>query len=65
MQRDGAVIHVVAGHLADRSDALDWLANAHLHVPLARADEVRRPILPPAHRHPRNARIIPKSRDFH
>ena len=65
VQRDGAVIHVVAGHLADRSDALDRLANAHLHVPLARADEVRRQVPPPAHRHPRNARIIPKSRDFH
>jgi hypothetical protein len=38
---------------------------------LARADEVARPITDPnrwrqqPHRHPRNVRIMPKSRDFH
>jgi error-prone DNA polymerase len=34
-------------------------------VPLARADEVRKPIPNGTHRHPRDVRIIPKSRDFH
>jgi error-prone DNA polymerase len=42
-------------------------------VPIARADEVRRPGPDTAHPkehprstgHPRNARILPKSRDFH
>ena len=72
VQREGDVIHVVAHHLSDRSDALERLsegaAEGQMEVPLARADEVRKPI--PAgrsgtHRHPRDVRVIPKSRDFH
>jgi error-prone DNA polymerase len=65
LQRDADVIHVVATHLTDRSDALDRLANDPMQVPLARADEVRKPVPESAHRHPRDVRIIPKSRDFH
>jgi error-prone DNA polymerase len=65
LQRDADVIHVVATHLTDRSDALDRLAQAPMAVPLARADEVRKPIPNGTHRHPRDVRIIPKSRDFH
>ena len=65
LQRDADVIHVVATHLTDRSDALDRLANDPMELPLARADEVRKPIPNGTHRHPRNVRIIPKSRDFH
>jgi error-prone DNA polymerase len=65
LQRDADVIHVVANHLTDRSDALDRLANDPMNVPLARADEVRKPVPESTHRHPRDVRIIPKSRDFH
>jgi error-prone DNA polymerase len=65
LQYDADVIHVVANHLADRSDALDRLSNDPMQVPLARADEVRKPVPDGTHRHPRDVRIIPKSRDFH
>ena len=66
VQRSDDVIHVVAHHLKDRSDALDRLADGAMPVPLARADEVRKPI-PSGSRggHPRDVRVIPKSRDFH
>jgi error-prone DNA polymerase len=58
--------------VTDRSDLLDSLSlplEDTLEPPLARADEVvrgtpgnsRLPLL----RHPRDARIIPQSRDFH
>ena len=65
LQRDADVIHVVATALTDRSDALDRLAVDPMVVPLARADEVRKPVPGGTHRHPRDVRIIPKSRDFH
>jgi error-prone DNA polymerase len=67
IQRDAVsgVTHVVAETLADRSDALLRLADQPLTPPLSRADEVARPIPDPVPGHPRNARIIPKSRDFH
>jgi error-prone DNA polymerase len=102
---DHAVIHVVADTLTDRTGDLALLAEdgvADFASPLARADEVARPVdedarvtrmraragklsnnqplpLPPSlplpsqlplpsapqPMHPRNLRIIPKSRDFH
>ncbi len=67
VQRDpvSGVIHVVANVLTDRSDALMRLSDNRMPVPLARADEVARPVPEPTRGHPRNARIIPNSRDFH
>ncbi|MGC1502690.1 MAG: error-prone DNA polymerase [Sulfitobacter sp.] len=65
VQRSDEVVHVVVHHLIDRSDALDRLSNDNMDVPLARADEVKKPMAKSTHRHPRNLRIIPKSRDFH
>ncbi|MCF1709252.1 error-prone DNA polymerase [Tabrizicola sp. J26] len=67
IQRDpvSSVVHVVVEALEDRSDALLRLADREMAVPLSRADEVTRPIPAPRHHHPRNARIIPRSRDFH
>ncbi|MEM7614578.1 MAG: OB-fold nucleic acid binding domain-containing protein, partial [Pseudomonadota bacterium] len=65
VQRDADVIHVVAHQLTDRSDALNGLYNEPMEVPLARADEVRKPMPNATRNHPRNVRIIPKSRDFH
>ncbi len=66
------IIHLMVRRVTDRSDLLDSLSlplEDTLEPPLARADEVvrgtpgnsRLPLL----RHPRDARIIPQSRDFH
>jgi error-prone DNA polymerase len=67
VQRDpsSGVVHVVVDSLTDRSDALLRLADSRFAIPLSRADEVVRPIPQPTLGHPRNAKIIPNSRDFH
>ncbi|MGL4404457.1 MAG: error-prone DNA polymerase, partial [Notoacmeibacter sp.] len=96
VQRAGDVIHVVARKVIDRTSDLSLLAEngvADFAVPLARADEVARPVdedgrvkrmraragalsnnqplplptqtQPVRGSHPRNVRVIPKSRDFH
>ncbi|HUE45635.1 MAG TPA: error-prone DNA polymerase, partial [Aestuariivirgaceae bacterium] len=77
VQRSDDIIHVVADTLEDRTDWLLRLMNDRLlSPPLARADHVARPIQgsrdpsrdptrDPAARHPRQVRIMPKSRDFH
>nr|WP_199699643.1 error-prone DNA polymerase [Notoacmeibacter ruber] len=65
IQRDADVIHVVARRLTDRSDALERLSEGRLAAQLCRADHVTNPLPPMQMRHPRQARIIPKSRDFH
>ncbi len=65
VQRDADIIHIVAETLVDRTDALDQLADDPVKTALAHADEVLRPVREPPHRHPRDVRIIPKSRDFH
>ncbi|WP_316014366.1 error-prone DNA polymerase [Roseobacter sp. HKCCA0434] len=65
VQRDRDIIHVVADHLENRSDALDGLTGTVVPTPIARADEVLRPVPDHGSRHPRNVRVIPKSRDFH
>jgi error-prone DNA polymerase len=64
------VIHLMASRIYDRSAALGTLSQVHGPSPsLARADEVQRPQYPRQQArtssHPRNARIIPRSRDFH
>lgn len=64
------IVHIVAERLVDRSVDLLRLTRENLDPPLARADEVRRPVRDggaPSRgiRHPRNVRILPKSRDFH
>ena len=67
VQSADGVLHLVAERLVNRSDLLDGLADSDMPVPLARADEVARPIPEGAQgrRHPRDMRILPKSRDFH
>ena len=65
VQRDADIIHIVVQHLEDRTDALYRLSGDPLLTQLARADEVVKPISSVQHRHPRDVRIIPKSRDFH
>ncbi|MDZ4392078.1 error-prone DNA polymerase, partial [Cypionkella sp.] len=67
VQRDPAsgVTHVVVEQLNDRSDALLHLSGSPFAPPLSRADEVAHPIPAPTLGHPRNAKVIPNSRDFH
>jgi error-prone DNA polymerase len=67
LQRDPAsgVTHIVVESLQDRSDVLLRLSDRSLAPPLSRADEVKHPIPALTPGHPRNARIIPGSRDFH
>ena len=70
VQKTGEIIHVVASTIEDKSSWLPLLTEdgSMLRNHLARADEVARPVQdaqPPAARHPRNVRVIPKSRDFH
>ena len=77
IQRHEDIIHVVADSLEDFSSWLALLSKDDaLRPAIARADEVLRPDPGSARgkaagehprfaRHPRNERIIPKSRDFH
>ena len=65
VQFDDAVIHVVAHEIVDRNDALTMLSADTLRSELARADHVKNPLPAHAEGHPRDARVIPRSRDFH
>ncbi|MGL5362989.1 MAG: OB-fold nucleic acid binding domain-containing protein, partial [Bosea sp. (in: a-proteobacteria)] len=59
------VLHLMASRVIDRTPMLESLSDLHrAEMPLARADEFLRPQTPRG-RHPRDVRIIPKSRDFH
>ena len=58
------VVHLMAHTVIDRTDELGRLSETHCANPeLSRADEVNRPQNPRGH--PRDVRILPKSRDFH
>jgi error-prone DNA polymerase len=70
------IVHLLCHRLADESPRLAALTEPDLFAPdrssigdtLARADEVKRgerPVPPPRHSHPRNVRVLPRSRDFH
>ncbi|MEL6504875.1 MAG: error-prone DNA polymerase [Pseudomonadota bacterium] len=64
------VTHLVAKHLIDASDDIDFLSDAELHMERLRSDHVDRPLKtsrqePPIRVHPRNVRVIPKAREFH
>ena len=71
MQTDGRVIHVVADAVEDRSDVLDRLSPSALPAVTTRGDHPTNPIpdqtaaLPEPRRHPRDARPMQRSRDFH
>ena len=58
------VVHLMAQRINDRSIDLLSLSDTHrAEVPMP-VDELKNPPLL-RHRHPRNVRILPKSRDFH
>ncbi len=65
LQMDQDVIHVVAETIEDESDSLTGLSEDTFKSETARADHVKNPLPTHIHRHPRDVRIIPKSRDFH
>ena len=72
VQTDGRVIHVVAENIVNRSDALDRLSDVDaMRAVTVRGDQPTNPIpgqvdsLPQPRRHPRDMRVLPKSRDFH
>ena len=59
------VVHLMAARVIDRSGELGRLSQTHTTpVTLSRADEFVHPQIPSGG-HPRNVRVIPKSRDFH
>jgi error-prone DNA polymerase len=52
------VVHLVAEHIFDRSYELERLSEDMTQAPPFRSQAAK-------HRHPRNVRTVPKSRDFH
>jgi error-prone DNA polymerase len=60
------VVHLVAVRLVDRTHDLSRLSeDGTARQQLTRADEIAYPQHPRTSNHPRNVRVIPKSRDFH
>ena len=59
------LVHLVVEEIEDRSADLLLLSQETIPLALAHADEVKRPVPEGRARHPRQARILPKSRDFH
>ena len=53
------VVHLVAERIFDRTEELDRLSEDDSEAPSFRSQAAAR------HRHPRNVRVVPKSRDFH
>ena len=63
--REG-VVHLMATRIHDRSAELERLTNDNpLEFQFAYSDEIAHPQMPRGHGHPRNVRILPRSRDFH
>ena len=63
---DEGVVHLMVARVLDRTRLLDSLADEQPINPiLSRADEIHHPQPPRMHGHPRDIRIVPKSRDFH
>ncbi len=60
------VVHLMATRVIDRTAMLDRLSDDRRAEPeLCRGDIVANPPQASRHRHPRDVRILPKSRDFH
>ncbi len=67
VQSDGRVIHVVADRLENRTATLDTLSAERVPAVTVRGDHPTHPIAGQVggRKHPRDVRVIPKSRDFH
>ena len=66
VQKADGVVHLVAERIADRSAELERLSEDHLKPFQGRLEDIayQRPDSR-SPRHPRNVRVLPKSRDFH
>jgi error-prone DNA polymerase len=62
VETDDQVIHVIVTSLTDATPALHALSDDLLSPAMDRPDTVNRPV---HGRHPRDVRVIPRSRDFH
>jgi error-prone DNA polymerase len=59
------VMHVIARRVFDRSSLLNQLTDDRkFQPPMSHADGPKNPTYE-RHGHPRNVRVLPKSRDFH
>ena len=65
VEYDDEVVHVIASHLTDATEALHSLSDDLLPHHVDRADHIQRPLPGSRRGHPRDVRVIPKSRDFH
>lgn len=63
--REG-VVHLMATRVHDRSDELERLtSDCSIQPQPSYSDEIAHPQMPRGNGHPRNVRILPRSRDFH
>jgi error-prone DNA polymerase len=62
---DSSVIHIVAARLEDHTHLLSRLSDDSMLPKRLEKPDSHGSWGAPPHRHPRNAEIIPKSRDFH
>ena len=63
---DEGVVHLMVERVSDGTAMLDRLADRDaLATPALPGDELSQPHRPPMRGHPRDVRIVPKSRDFH
>ncbi|MDE2597625.1 MAG: error-prone DNA polymerase [Sphingomonadales bacterium] len=63
---DEGVVHLMVDRIIDQTGLLDSLAHQEHGAPLrSRGDEIPPLQRPRMHGHPRDVRIMPKSRDFH
>lgn len=71
VQTEDNVLHLIARKLIDRTNWLEKLSDGFVRPAYAPADEVvsnveyDSRVKPDTARHPRNVRVIPRSRDFH
>ncbi len=61
------VVHLIAESFVDRTADLDALSDRRIPVPESQVEDLAdpRPDTRALHGHPRNLRVVPKSRDFH
>jgi error-prone DNA polymerase len=59
------VVHLISEKIVDRTRELDWLSEENERRPADPERALRSEFRGHMHRHPRNVRVLPKSRDFH
>jgi error-prone DNA polymerase len=62
------VVHLISEKLIDRTYDLDRLSEDETKLPPGHLEDIQFPrpdSRASLHRHPRNVRVLPKSRDFH